>query len=88
MALFEENCTGATCDVCNETYEANYTGFSLFGDVQHLLDNMGNDGWFTTGEDHPGHEDKYYCPKCHSFNDEDELIVKEKDNSLDSTKQQ
>ena len=62
-------CVMISCDRCKQHYESSSTGFSIFQDVQVVHDYASDDDWYLG-------EDIHYCPDCHSWNDDDELIVK------------
>ncbi len=58
----------AECDVCKETFEHPYEGWSIFLDQDRMLDNMGDSGWHIDGIN-------CYCPKCHEIDGDDNLII-------------
>lgn len=64
-------CVCLVCDNCGETYLDGDTGFSIFVDEDAVHEAADIDGWYLndTGDG------KYYCPDCHSIDDEDNLIV-------------
>jgi len=61
-------CFILSCDNCQEHFE-NYNGFGIFADKDAAREDAEEDGWYRDGE-------KHYCPKCHTIDDEDNLIVK------------
>lgn len=62
---------GIDCDNCGESYDGGYSGFAYWADASTTIECASDNGWHQEGE-------KHYCPNCHSFNDEDELIIKPK----------
>lgn len=75
--ITEEKCYSATCDVCGELFENNHEAWSMFMDRETLIPELDESGWFY-GHSKDEHTGKTYCEKCHHFNDEDVLVVKEK----------
>lgn len=65
-------CIVITCDICEDVYE-NVNGFSVFPDENYV--DPADDGWYT----HKGEGCVHYCPSCHEYDDEDNLIVKSAD---------
>lgn len=64
----------AECDGCGTQFEDGFQGFSIFSDEQYLGNALDTAEWYRTD----GEVTKCYCPSCHSFNDEDELVLKNK----------
>lgn len=67
--IIEETFFAIECDVCKEQAE-NYEGHSFWADKNTTEDNANDSGWHIDG-------DKHYCPECHSFDDDDNLIIKQ-----------
>jgi len=65
----EIKCVCIECDVCKETFQDDFTGFSIFIDKQSAIDRAQEYAW------HETEDEKHYCPKCHSFDDEDNLVI-------------
>jgi len=63
-------CVTLTCDNCQEDYQNEHSGFSIFVDEASANDDADSDGWHLHGDD-----DKHYCPECHKINDNDELVI-------------
>lgn len=59
------------CDNCGEHFENYNTGFSIFSLESDAREQSSEEGW---------HEDKEknYCPDCHDFDSNDELIINTK----------
>jgi hypothetical protein len=66
-------CVLLTCDNCQEVFE-NYNGFSVFPLKTDVEEQAMDSEWIKEGE-------KHYCDKCYSYDDEDNLILKEVSNS-------
>jgi len=61
-------CVGLRCDGCGEEYMNDHSGFSWFSDAWMVREDADNGGWHNEG-------DKDYCPSCHHFDDEDNLVI-------------
>lgn len=61
------------CDNCGETYCDDHSGFTIFVDEIQANDYAQNSDWYNEG-------DKHYCDNCHSFDEDDNLIIKAKKN--------
>lgn len=59
------------CDNCKKT-SGQDSEYSCWNDEQYALEEAEDSGWVK-------HEDKTYCPDCHSIDDDDEdnVIIKE-----------
>lgn len=62
-------CFTLECDNCKEIFQDEHSGFSIFVDESSAWEYADNDGWY---ED----KGKHYCPSCHDFDDDDNLIIK------------
>ena len=67
--IIEETFYAVECDVCKAQAE-NYDGYAFWADVNTTEENAIGSEWHKEGDYH-------YCPDCHSFNDEDELVIKQ-----------
>jgi hypothetical protein len=67
--ITEEKAYAAFCDRCKKTFEDSFTGFTIFVNQSDLWDEMNGEGWNSL-------DDKVYCPKCHTIDDEDNVTVK------------
>lgn len=68
--IIEETFYAVKCDVCGRTAE-NEDEHSFWGQKSDAQDNAKEWEWHEEGDYH-------YCPECHDFDDDDNLIVKEK----------
>lgn len=66
--ITEPKMYGLKCDNCGIDHESG-AGFAAMSDNNYMRDDALDAGWYNQG-------DNDYCPKCHEFNDEDELIIK------------
>ena len=66
--IIEETFYAIECDVC-KTQAENGDGHWFWADENTTKENAMECEWHTE-------DDKHYCPDCHSFNDEDELVIK------------
>lgn len=62
----------AECDGCGVNFEDG--NFGIFIDEGYISEAMQETEWHIC----PTPDKKCYCPACHHFNDEDELIIKPK----------
>jgi hypothetical protein len=62
---------GVSCDRCKEQYECRTTGISFRTEISDIEEDASESGWHISNDGQ-----KHYCPKCHTINDEDELIIK------------
>lgn len=61
---------GCQCDSCGEQWFDENNGFVAFSDEYGIKENVGDDDqWYID-------DDKHYCKKCWSFDDEDNLIIR------------
>lgn len=70
----ETKCFSITCDNCKEGFEETFTGFSIFIDEGGADEAANNDNWHIKYTEKG--EDKHYCPKCYSQNDDDSITIK------------
>ena len=61
------------CDRCGKVNE-NYDGIQFWASPENALE-------LSVGEDWEEINNKHYCPDCFELNEEDETIVKPKDNA-------
>jgi hypothetical protein len=66
--IIEETFYAIECDVCKAQAE-NYDGHCFWADRSQTEENAMECEWHKEGDYH-------YCPDCHSFNNEDELVIK------------
>lgn len=66
-------CVTLTCDNCNDDFEALFTGFTIFLDPSTAEDQARNNDWHITKDG------KHYCPACYCMDDEDNIVLKEKE---------
>jgi hypothetical protein len=68
-------CESLSCDNCNADYES-AEGFTIFIDDVHCR--ASDDDWFIGHDSHEQEEyrDKHYCPKCHTIDDDDNIVLK------------
>lgn len=65
-----------TCDNCGEYYGTADVHTLYLPDESSMKSVMGDeDEWHTLHE--KGNTDKHYCPKCYSFDDNDQLVIKQ-----------
>lgn len=57
-----------TCDICGKDINED-SDYSCWNDAEPSLEKARDEGW------HVG-DDVYYCTDCHSFDDDDNMIVK------------
>ena len=68
MSFIKEELQNVQCDNCQDTYQDDDSGYTWWMDPNDAWESANNDGWTEDNE-------KHYCPKCHHYNDEDELII-------------
>lgn len=61
-------CVTLSCDNCQEDYQDEHTGFSIYVDENGAHEAADNDGWYSEDK-------KNYCPECHTINYEDKLVI-------------
>ena len=71
--IFERKMYSCQCDICGKEWRDEDTGFVAFTDEVHLKEEVMNCNWHSEF-------DVQYCPSCHYFDDDDNLIVKPKMN--------
>ena len=59
------------CDNCGKLFEDEYNGYSCWGDFNDAWENASDSDWMRNDDD------VHYCPACHSYDDNDILILKE-----------
>lgn len=64
----EETFYSIECDGCKAEAE-NGEGHCYWADLSMTKENARESDWHTTDDD------KHYCPNCHSFDDNDELVL-------------
>ncbi len=69
--IIEETLYGIKCDGCAEIYINEHSGFAYWGDSQDAIEEATEDGWHRE-------EAENYCPNCHEFDQDDNLIIKTK----------
>jgi len=57
------------CDNCGADFTDENTGYTIFMLESDVKEHASEDGWHTDG-------DKHYCPECHDFDDDDNLVIK------------
>jgi hypothetical protein len=75
--IHEVQMYSCTCDNCGELFRDDHSGFTAYPDSGNLSEAMDSDGWHTgTAYEH---EEKYYCPDCFKWDDnEDDKIIIDK----------
>lgn len=68
MGYISEKLFTIECDNCKEIYCDEYSGFAYWLDKTSALESASNNGWIQEEENH-------YCNKCHSYNDDDEILI-------------
>jgi hypothetical protein len=58
------------CDVCGKDANEN-TDYAGWTELEPTVDVCTDNGWYID-------DDRHYCDDCHSFDDDDNLIVKER----------
>lgn len=61
---------GCKCDNCNQYWSGDHIAYS---DEFSMKEVIGDDDSWHTEKD----EDKHYCPDCHSFDNEGNLVIKQ-----------
>ena len=59
------------CDNCGKIYSDEHSGYSAWNDADGAMEYASESDWIK--EDN----DTHYCPDCYSYDDEDNLILKE-----------
>ncbi len=72
MSFIEEKLVTIQCDNCKDTYQDEDSGYGFWLDSCDAWESANNDGWTSDFEEK---NKKHYCPRCHHYNDEDELII-------------
>lgn len=67
----KETFYGVKCNVCGDLYVSEFMGHAYWGDKSEAINEAREDGWHCSPEGD-------YCPNCHEFGEDDELIVKTK----------
>lgn len=68
----------ATCDNCKKEWFNDHFGWSAMNDEISILEMLSDDEWECIGDNH-------YCPDCYEYDDNDELIIKTKNNHETTT---
>lgn len=69
--IIEMTMYGCKCDNCGKQWEDEDMGFVAFTDDSGIKSYLDEDGeWHTE-------DDKHYCPECWSYDDEDNLVIKQ-----------
>lgn len=71
--IVEVTMYGCRCDNCGIEWVDEHHGFAAFTDEISMKSQMADDHTWHTDRD--AVEDRHYCPKCFSFNDDDELVI-------------
>jgi hypothetical protein len=58
------------CDNCKEEYQDEHSGFCAWTDFGGAWEYASEENWTE-------HEGNHYCEKCHSFDDDDNLILED-----------
>ena len=72
MSFIEEKLVTIQCDNCKQTYQDEDSGYAFWLDPSDAWESANNDGW---DSDFENKNTKHYCPRCHHYNDEDDLII-------------
>ena len=67
--IHEVTMYAATCDNCGEDWEDSHYGWVAINERSAIEEDIKDADW------HIADDDNCYCDKCHSFNDEDKLII-------------
>lgn len=78
MSFLKETLENVQCDNCKTTYQDESTGYAFWLDKNDAWECANEDGWTENSE-------KHYCPKCHDYNDEDELIINTERTKIDNS---
>ena len=62
----------AECDLCGT--HAEFGDYSCYNNKESVREDAGDNGWHFVD----GNNGKCYCEDCHSFDDNDKLVLKEK----------
>ena len=65
------------CNNCKEHYTNEDSGFSIFISENDVCEDAMDDGWITDYDNN-----KHYCPKCHTIDDDDNIVVKQINDKL------
>lgn len=67
----------ANCDNCNKQWQ-DYSGMVAFNDKMAMDQNLRDSDWLVADYEHgEKHQGKTYCPDCYSFEDEDQITLKD-----------
>jgi len=67
--IHEEKFYMAICDHCDDHWKSHSEEVTALADVASIKDAISCDGWHETSDG------KTYCPECHEFGDDDNLIL-------------
>ncbi len=71
MAVFEEITYGVQCDICGKVYMNEYSRETLFVNAKLAKEEAQEDQWLIE-------DGKCYCPDCFEIDEDDNVIIKEK----------
>lgn len=60
------------CDNCGKTYTENYCDYSIWLEPDMAIEEAEYEGWIE-------HKDKHYCPNCYELDDNDNIVIKERE---------
>lgn len=60
------------CDNCNRLFMSSFEEFTLWVTKSDAVEASINDDWIE-------HKDKHYCPNCYELDDNDNIVIKEKE---------
>ncbi len=68
MGFIKEVLFTVQCDNCHEDYHDDNSGYGFWLDKDDAWEAANDDGWTEENKSH-------YCPQCHHYNDDDQLII-------------
>jgi hypothetical protein len=68
--IIKETFYGVECDACGKLFEG--YEYSFWSDENYALENATDSEWIKDDK-------KHYCPDCYSYDDNDNLIIKTKE---------
>ena len=63
-----------TCDNCHESYIESYSNYCVWLEESFAIESAIDDDWIE-------HEGKHYCPSCYEIDNDDNVIIKERENT-------
>lgn len=73
--IIELTMYGCKCDSCGNQWADEHNGFVAFTDKASIKNMISDDDtWYVH---HESLDVKHYCPKCWSFDNEDNLVLRE-----------